>query len=209
MTKYKWHWLAGLLASVMAVNASAEEMPMAEVSENYYQGSWSLHGEIFNFDADVARIDGVSDSGFGLGAGYSGEYGLFNFNIGAGAILVDDKAEFSQYVENEWSGDRSTEDSSIAAWNLNVDAGVQYPLSESRKFLVGLNLGYRHLDMSRQIAGCSNCYSEDIAISGDTYLKPFVKLAFTDRVSGTLSMYRYGGDEGVDNSVQFQVNWNR
>ncbi|MBB5212542.1 outer membrane beta-barrel protein [Microbulbifer hydrolyticus] len=195
------------MTAALAVNASAQEMPQSMPSDVYYQGSWGINGELFNFDPVEAYYDGVSDTGFGLGAGYAGEYGLFNFNIGIGAILVDDEDEFSQQVEYDWSGDRSTESSSISALTAMVDAGVQFPLTDSRRFLVGLNAGYRHLDMSREITNCSDCYSENIYISGDTYLKPFVKLAFNQRVNGSLALYQYSGDQGLEDSVQFQVNW--
>lgn len=207
MIKFRLQSLAAALAVAIAANTSAEEMLPAAPSDSVYLGSWTVHGEMFSFDAEEARYNGISDSGFGLGGGYAGEYGLFNFNIGVGAILVDDKAEFSQQVENNWSGSRSTEESSISALTVTVDAGIQYPLSDSGHFLVGLNAGYRHLDISREIANCSNCYSENVTISGDTYLKPFVKLGFSDRIDGILALYRYNGDEGLESSVQLQVNW--
>lgn len=198
--------LAAALATLLSSTAAAQEMIDPEPESSVYLDSWSFNGEVFSFDSQVARYNGISDSGFGLGVGYSGEKGLFNFNVALGAIIIDDKAEFSQSVEDGW-GDRSTEDSSISAITANIDAGIQYPVSESGNFVLGLNAGYRHFDISREIAYCTNCYSEDVSIGGDTYLKPFAKMAFNERFDGTLALYNYTGDEGQDNSVQLSLNW--
>lgn len=198
--------LVAALSALLSGVASAQEMS-ADVDEgSVYRSSWNASGEIINFDPEVAAYNGISDSGVGMGFGYSGEKGLFNFNVGLSAFFIDDKEEFSQRVESNWGGE-STEDSSISAISLQFDGGVQYPVTESGNFVVGLNLGYRYLDISREIANCSNCYSENVSIGSDTYLKPFARLAFNDRISGTLALYNYAGDEGVDNSVQFVVDW--
>lgn len=200
--------LVAALATLISSTATAQEMNTAEPVNSVYRGSWTFQGELFNFDSQVARYEGISDSGYGLGAGYSGEKGLFNFNVALGVILIDDKDKFEQYVEDE-DGDRLTKSSSISAVTANIDAGVQYPVSRSRNVVLGLNVGFRELEAEREISNCRNCYTEGVGLGGETYFKPFVKMAFNNRFDGTLALFRYTGDKGLDNSLQFSFHWKR
>lgn len=163
-----------------------------------------MSGEFLSLNADVAAANGIADDGLGLGFSYSGEKGLFNFTTGASFFFIDDEAEFSQRVENDWTGDQSTEDSSIDAGSLYIDAGVQYPFSG--RLALGLNGGYRYFSIDRSITNCRDCYSEDIAVESDTYIKPFARFGFNERWSGTLAYFAYTGDKGAENSLQFEVN---
>ncbi|AMX03364.1 hypothetical protein [Microbulbifer thermotolerans] len=202
MYKYK-KLVLGLVLGAISTAAAAQEQ-VEEGAE--YRGSWGISAEFINFNTDVATVNGIADSGIGLGGSYSGEKGLFNFTIGASLFYVDDKAEFSQRVQNSWTDDEYTEDSSIDAVSLYLDGGILYPLSEGVS--LGMNVGYRYFDIDRSIANCSNCYSEEIQIESDTYLKPFARFTFNDRFSGTLAYFSYTGDKGAENSVQFEVNFN-
>lgn len=203
MNNYKKMTL-GLLLSAVA-SAAAAQQPMAESAA--YRSSWGASGEVINFDPAIAAYNGIDDSGLGMGVSYSGQKGLFNFNIGLSFFFIDDEAEFSQRIENNWTGDESTEESSIDAGSVYIDGGIQVPVSESGNFLLGLNAGYRYFDIDRGISYCSDCYSEDISIDSDTYLKPFARLFFSDQVSGTLAYYSYTGDKGADDSVQVAFDW--
>ncbi|MFD1218255.1 MULTISPECIES: porin family protein [Microbulbifer] len=200
--------LVAALATLISSTTAAQEMNTIGPVNSVYQGSWSFHGELFNFDSQVARYEGISDSGYGLGAGYSGEKGLFNFNVGLGVILIDDKDKFEQYVEDE-DGDTFSKDSSISAVTANIDAGIQYPVSRSGNFVLGLNIGFRQLEAEREIANCSDCFTEGVGLGSETYLKPFAKMQFSKRFDGTLALFNYAGDKGLDNSVQFSLNWKR
>lgn len=200
MYKYK-NLLVGLVLGGVSSAAVAQEMG-SESAE--YRGSWGVSGEVVNIDAGIAAANGVADSGFGLGVSYSGEKGLFNFTVGASFFFIDDEAEFSQRVENDWTGDESTEDSSIDAGSLYFDGGVLYPVGD--RFALGLNAGYRYFDIDRSISYCHNCYSEDISVDSDTYLKPFARFGFNEKWSGTLAYFSYTGDKGAENSLQFEVN---
>lgn len=196
------------LATLISSTTAAQELIAVEPVNSVYRGSWALQGEVFNFDAQVARYEGISDSGYGLGVGYSGEKGLFNFNVALGVILIDDKDQFDQLVEDN-DGDISSKESSISAVTANIDAGVQYPVSRSGNFILGLNVGFRQLEAEREIANCSNCYTEGVGLGSETYVKPFAKMRFNDRLDGTLALFSYTGDKGLDNSVQFTLNWKR
>ncbi|WP_346837580.1 outer membrane beta-barrel protein [Microbulbifer sp. SAOS-129_SWC] len=194
--------VVGVALAVMAGVASAQQgMDMGPV----YRGSWTASGEVINFDPVVAANDGISDSGFGLGVGYAGEKGLFNFSVGATFYFIDDNNEFTQRVQNDLTGNQSTEKSSIDAGSLYVDAGLQYPLTDS--LTIGLNGGYRYFDISRTISNCRDCASEGVSIDNDTYLKPFAALDFNERISGALAYYSYSGDKGTEDSLQFGVNF--
>ena len=192
----------GAVTSLAISQAFAQEIPS---DSGVYRGAWGISGEVINFNADMAALNGISDTGYGLGASYRGEKGLFNFALGLSFFFIDDKDEFSQRVENDWTGDESTEDSSIDAGSLYVDGGVQYPINDSGSFVVGLNAGYRYFDIDRGITNCRDCFSEDITIESDTYLKPFTRFAFSDRVFGSLAYFSYTGDKGAENSMQFEV----
>lgn len=196
-----------VIGSLMLGLASAVSAQPVADNVAAYRGGWTLHGELINFDTDIAAASGIADSGFGMGGGYSGEKGLFNFNFGVSFFFIDDEDQFSQWVENDLTGDTSSEESSIDAGSVYLDGGIQFPLTDSGRFVVGLNAGYRYFDIDRGISYCRDCYSEDVDIESTTYLKPFARLAFTDVASGTLSYYRYNGDKGADNSLQFALNW--
>lgn len=200
--------LVAALATLISSTTAAQEMNTFEPVNSVYRGSWTFQGELFNFDSQVARYEGISDSGYGLGAGYSGEKGLFNFNVALGVILIDDKDEFDQLVEDN-DGDVSTKSSSISAVTANIDAGIQYPVSRSGNFVLGLNVGFRELEAEREISNCRNCYTEGVGLGGETYFKPFVKMAFNNRFDGTLALFSYTGDKGLDNSLQFSFHWKR
>lgn len=201
MNNYKKVFAGVALAAMTSIASAQQVMDMGPV----YRGSWSVSGEVINFDPVVAAYNGISDNGFGLGVGYAGEKGLFNFSVGATFFLIDDEDEFTQQVESDWGGDESTEKSSIDAGSLYIDAGFQYPLSDS--FVVGLNGGYRYFDIDRGITNCRDCYSEDVGIDSDTYLKPFARLDFNARLSGALAYYSYSGDKGAEDSLQFGMNF--
>jgi|GEM_PF-1101076 len=200
--------ILAVLATLISSTAPAQESFTLEPVNSVYRGSWALQGDVFNFDAQVAHHEGIADSGYGLGAGYSGEKGLFNFNIALGVILIDDKDQFDQFVEDS-DGDISTRESSISAVTANIDAGIQYPVSHSGNVVLGLNVGFRQLEAEREIANCTNCYTEGVGLGSETYFKPFAKMRFNERLDGTLALFNYAGDKGLDNSVQFTLNWKR
>ncbi|WP_237057097.1 hypothetical protein [Microbulbifer sediminum] len=183
---------AGPLAAQPAADAPAA-----------YQGSWGFHGETISIDADAALLNGIADSGFGIGASYAGRKGLFNFSVGGTIFFIDDKDEFSQDVENIVTGDQRTQDSSIDAGSLYIDGGLVHSFSD--RFEAGVNVGYRYFDIDRTITSCTDCYSEDISIESDSYIKPFARFLFTDRVLGSLAYYSYNGDKGVESTLQFSA----
>ncbi|WP_193161832.1 hypothetical protein [Microbulbifer hainanensis] len=202
MNNYKKKVLAGIVLAAVASAASAHQVIDRGA---VYRSSWTASGEVINFDPAVAAYNGIADSGFGLGVGYAGEKGWFNFSVGATFFLIDDKNEFTQQVANDWTGNESTEESSIDAGSVYIDAGFQLPVSDS--FVVGLNGGYRYFDIDRGITNCRDCYSEDVGVESDTYLKPFARIDFNGRLSGALAYYSYAGDKGVEDSVQFGMNF--
>lgn len=184
---------------------SATALAQGEMVESgsEYRGSWGVSGEMLSIDSEVAALNGIDDSGYGLGVSYSGEKGLFNFTTGLSFFFIDDNARFRQDVENSLTGKESTEKSSIDAGSIYIDAGIQYPVSDS--FRLGLNGGYRYFDIDRSISNCRDCYSQNIDVESDTYIKPFVGFDFSERVSGNLAYFSYTGDKGAESSAQFEV----
>ncbi|MFI2812976.1 MULTISPECIES: hypothetical protein [Microbulbifer] len=189
-----------LVAGGVAMPLAAQ--PVAEVGA-VYQGSWGFHGETISLDADAAALNGIADSGFGIGASYAGRKGMFNFSVGGSIFFIDDEDEFSQDVENIVTGDQRTQDSSIDAGSLYIDGGLVHSFSD--RFEAGVNVGYRYFDIDRTITSCTDCYSEDISIESDSYIKPFARFLFTDRVLGSLAYYSYNGDKGVESTLQFSA----
>ncbi|GAA5524225.1 hypothetical protein Maes01_00779 [Microbulbifer aestuariivivens] len=198
---------AGLIILPAALLATPLAAQTIFDTGSVYQSSWGVQGESITINSDTAQFNGIGDSGFGIGGSYNGQQGLLNFSVGVTLFFIDDEAQFSQGVQNNLTGDQSTEKSSIDAGSLYVDGGIVYPFSE--RLQAGVNLGWRYFDVERGISNCSDCYSESVGIDSDTYIKPFARFSFNERYSGSLAYYSYTGDRGMENSVQFSFEFRR
>ena len=162
--------------------------------------------DLINLDDNVADALGMDSSGYGLSVDYSGDISeYFNFAAGLSFVSFDDKAGFSQRVENVY-GDESTESSSITGVGFNADIGPQLRLSNDT-VRMGINAGYRNISVDREISNCSDCYSQDLDLKGSTYFKPFISIQVSDSIAIGASYYSYQADESFDNSIQFKLTW--
>lgn len=157
----------GLLAAACGLytNAQAED-----ASHTSHQGAWYAGGGYIGLDTAATDPQGIGSGGFTLELGYGGSMSNgFMYSLGLYLPFFSDDDEFSQRVEDNF-GDRRTEDSSISSWGLLAEAGYRFTLSEKTAF--GLSAGFRSLSADREIANCSNCYSEGLSLEGGAYLRP-------------------------------------
>lgn len=185
MRKQLFVLTTALAASLSLHNASAEETPKTVTSE----GSWYAGGGYLNLDSEVTGPQGVGSGGFSLEGGYAGSLsnGLI-YNVGIYLPFFSDKDSFSQRVRDQY-GNESTKDSSIFSWGLLADIGYRY--ENGGRVSYGLSAGLRTLSADRDIGNCSNCYSEDIDLSGGPYLRPSIlieNLNFDIEISALLFM---------------------
>lgn len=106
-------------------------------------------------------------------------HGRWLIGGGASLIIYDDKAPFSQQVNNQ-SDRGQTAHSFAGALNLFVEGGYEIPLSQ--KWKLALLGGYEHTVHSRRgIVNCSNCYQESIEASTQWYVQPRLLFAPSKR----------------------------
>ena len=91
--------------------------------------------------------------------------------VGLDIVQYDDNAGFSQAVTSNFGGD-STEDSSATGVLLTAAFGYRWTHLEDDAVSTYLQGGVSAMtSSSRGIDNCSNCYSEDIEISGGGFIR--------------------------------------
>lgn len=154
------------VSTCLYVHAQAEETS----SPITHQGSWYVGGGYIGLDSEATDPQGIGSGGFTIDMGYSGSLSNgFMYNLGLYMPFFSDDEKFTQRVEDQF-GDRKTEDSSITSWGILAEAGYRFTLNEKTSF--GLSAGFRSLSADREIANCTNCYSEGLDLEGGAYLRP-------------------------------------
>ncbi|NRB42233.1 MAG: hypothetical protein HRU20_27815 [Pseudomonadales bacterium] len=179
-----------------------------------YQGEsknnsrWGLHLESFRVNEETAKLYGISEDNYGLGFDYTAEFiNYLNLNIGLTFLMVDDEAEFQQRVINTLTKAESTKSSSIDGGAINIDFGPKYSFLGDDRVTVGLNFGYRYIDVNRKISNCEDCSSESVGIDSDTYIKPFIAFRLTQSFMLGLSYMKYSDELGADSTAQLKFEW--
>lgn len=130
-----------------------------------------LFAEHITFDSEAAdrQYIGQSSTAFGLNVDYYFANSPMTFGGGVEYVPYSDNAAYSQTVRDNY-GDVSSESSDASATALYLELGVNYPLNANGSLFAMAKLGANTLlDSSRAITYCSDCYEEDIDISGGAY----------------------------------------
>ena len=194
------HALAALLFASFAFPAVAQQ---EQVSGDW---TWTMSLSNLTIDSDAADNNRVDDSGLAIGF-----YGDFQMNswlttIGAEVVVYDDNDGFSQEVVGTGAfnnGDRSRASSDATGVVLSVATGYQWFFGENDNISAALQGGFGAMvSSSREIANCSNCYSEDINIDGGAFAKAsLIRNGESWRVGGFVQQY-LSGDLGTAIGIQ-------
>lgn len=193
----------GLLASTTIF---AEELPVYDEnapSEIPMSGFYFSLGKA-NFDSQTAREEGIGDSATMLRLMWEGQKSQLVYGAGMGIYLYDDKAEFSQLVEDSF-GDVDNAESSATGITAIGEIGYAKPLNAqvSMEAVGGVEL---MLSSDRSIGNCSNCYSEDIDIGGGLYVMPRIRFSSAGTFNFSLSYQHFlSGD--IESTVAAHFSW--
>jgi hypothetical protein len=177
----------------------------AQADTNSTQGTsgwnWSAHIANLNIDSKVAQQQYISDSAFVFG-GAAERYtdtSDFTLTLGFDFISYDDKGDFSQNTN------KGTKSSDASAMMIFAEFGPKIYFAEDE-----LNYFVAHAGISgifgseRSIGYCSNCYSEDIDVSGGLYGVLGIGHSFTSSFDLSLQYQQYfSGD--LDNSLRLKM----
>jgi hypothetical protein len=162
------HFTLALLA-VCSLSATAQQ---AELPSLYQYEGWAFAGRVYFDQLDTVQADkeGVKDSVTTLQL--AGDYNsqTWKTTLWLDILMYNDERPFSQWVEGSgWSnnGDISKEKSTAGGMALGVATGPQWVFGANSDNAVYLQAGFDAVIRStREIASCSNCYSEDIKLDG-------------------------------------------
>jgi len=173
-------------------------------------GEWSFGGQLsqFTFDKDIATQEGVSDSAWALSvdANYIQDDWLTTLSLEF--LSYSDEHKFNQVVEGEgWvnDGDISTESSDAVAIITSVAFGKLWRIGQAQDIIFSAQAGYSAVVSSeRSISYCSDCYSEDIDISGGAFVRGGIRKNY-ESVAVGLQATQYIGDKGLKNNIALTV----
>ena len=173
----------------------------AEPEEPVYTGwSWSGHAGTINFDSKTAYNEYIDDSAWVIGIAaerYSSASNL-TFLIGLDYIGYSDDLPFDQYTTDGW---KESEASAAMAY---VEFGPRIPFGVDNTNYFVAHAGLSGvLNSERSISYCSNCFSEDIDISGGLYGVLGVGHSFGGFDLGLQFQQYFSGD--IDNSLRLRV----
>ncbi len=179
----------------------ATQVMAAEPKEPAYSGwSWSGHVGTLNLDSKVAYNEYVKDSAWVAGVAaerYSSDSNL-TFLIGLDFIGYDDEASFRQ---NTTDGRKSSDASAVMGY---VEFGPRIPFGADKSNYFIAHAGLSGIFSSeRSISNCSNCYSEDIDITGGFYGALGVGHSFGNLDLGLQFQQYFSGD--IDNSLRLRL----
>ncbi|ROR94938.1 hypothetical protein EDC56_3753 [Sinobacterium caligoides] len=188
-------------ASLFSLSALGQQDRAAEAPKALPENEWNILAGVTSFDSDFADSLGVDDTGYLVGAAYTGYFSFLRYSAGGALIILDDKAEFTQRVENVFGGDERDEDSSIDAGMLFAEIGSQYAFGNNDRATVGMMAGYSYFDVERSISLCQDCREDDIEVESSFYLKPFVAYRFTDSFLVRLEYTNYQEEQSFENAI--------
>jgi hypothetical protein len=117
-------------------------------------------------------------------------------------VEFDDNYGFSQGVTSSYGGN-STEDSVASATSLAGAIGKAWFVNNNKAMFYaqgGLNL---MLEASRAISQCSNCYEEDLDVSGGVFTRVGVNVFVDNFILGVYSSFALSGD--IENMFGIRV----
>jgi len=167
------HLLTGIVLTTSLLSESVHCQEEETAPHSSHKGAWFIGAGYLTMDEEEAAQQGVDDSAIVLDLGYQGAFrNGFTYGLGVYLPLIDDKAEFSQRVENTYTGQQREEESEISGWGLFAELGYRYKLND--KVSLGAAGGFRSLSADRDIPNCTDCYSEGLSLDGGAYVKPYL-----------------------------------
>lgn len=169
------------------------------------QPFWSFSGYVdyLALDEEVAAYNGLGDSAFALGV--TADYHLGNTWIIAGSFGLagfDDQAEFSQRVRSNF-GDESTESSSVSGMQFAASVGKAFEFAQMPGVIWTPKLGFmNYFGTDRSISNCSDCFEEEIDISGGVYAA--LALDKKGKGFGTELQWHLSGDQKIGLRLQYR-----
>lgn len=162
------HFTLALLA-MCSLSAVAQETDVPSMAT--YTG-WDFSGRVYvdQLDSEQATKEGVKDSVTTVQIAADYLTPTWKSTLWFDIALYSDERPFSQWVEGSgWSnnGDISRESSSASGVLLGAATGPQWVFGADQRNVAYVQGGFDAMVQStREIANCSNCYSEDINIDG-------------------------------------------
>lgn len=161
--------IALAVMALCSLSAAAQE---ADAPAVYQFEAWSFAGRVYLDQVDTVKADkeGIKDSVTTLQL--AGDYNsqTWKTSLWLDILMYNDERAFSQWVEGTgWTnnGDISQESSSASGMTLGVATGPQWVFGANNNNVAYVQGGFDAMIRStREIASCSNCYSEDINING-------------------------------------------
>ncbi len=166
-----------------------------------YSGwSWSGHVGTLNLDSKVAQEQYIEDSAWTIGVAaerYSSDSNV-TFLIGLDFIGYSDKMPFDQNTTDGWK------ESDASAAMAYVEFGPRIPFGVDQTNYFTAHAGVSGIFSSeRGISYCSDCYNEEIDVSGGLYGVLGVGHSFGSFDLGLQFQQYFSGD--LDNSLRLRL----
>ncbi|RYY73781.1 MAG: hypothetical protein EOO52_17400 [Gammaproteobacteria bacterium] len=196
-TQFVCKTLTGLILGALLTNSTLADQPKAP---SYSGWSWSGHAGTVNLDSEVAKEEYVEDSAWVIGL--AAERWSSNSNLtvlfGVDFIGYSDDLSFGQHTTDGWK----KSDASAAMGYVEFGPRIPFGMDRTNYFVAHAGLS-GIFSSERGISNCSNCYSEDIDISGGLYGVLGVGHNFGSFNVGVQFQQYFSGD--VDNSLRVRV----
>lgn len=164
-----------LLSIVLFISGSlvfAQEQEVASNGLSHHTLYFSLGRA--SFEKEAAQAQGVDEGATSIELAWEGEFtNKLILGVGLSGYFYSDNESFSQLTKDGY-GDVSNSESSASGWGAFGEIGYGYGLNEtvSLDLLAGFDL---MMSSSRDIGYCTDCYSEDIDLSGGAYISPRIR----------------------------------
>lgn len=192
-------------ALFMAMAAQAETEPHSRAVPETSGWEFGLSAGQTWLDSEAAAQAAIDDRAelFLLNVQYYFAATPWMINFGGGSLGYDDYSGFSQTVQEQYSGDTYSKDSSASGTILFIEGGANYPINTAL-FVQG-RLGLSSVfGSSRNIDNCDNCYEEDFDIGGGAYGALTFGGTIADTVEVSLQYHYYlSGD--LESSLSLNV----
>lgn len=196
-TRLFYKTITTFIFGALLANQALAQQP----GEPVYSGwSWSAHAGTLNLDSEVAEEQFVEDSAWVIGLAaerYSSDSNL-TFLIGLDFIGYSDNLPFDQNTTDGWK----ESDASAAMAYFEFGPRVPFGVDHTNYFIAHAGVS-GVFSSERGISNCSNCYSEDIDVSGGLYGVIGVGHSFESFDLGLQFQQYFSGD--IDNSLRLRI----
>lgn len=186
--------MAGILSVCLPLcftqPSRAESEPTSSTPDYTARHTIYLSAGEVALDSKIADSEGVGDKPTYVRFAWEAQKHTGIFGAGMSIFMYSDHESFSQRVERNYGGGRSTESSSAEAVNLYGEGGYSHQATDNVYFdILG---GYELvLQSERSISYCSDCYSEDIDVDSGLYITPRMKVIADNGFTFLLAYHHY------------------